>query len=335
MVSQTMLAANLAAYQTNGVELCVAELVRYRHHTKALDLSPSANPQAQLSGSYISRIKGRGMEFDESRHYQPGDDIRAIDWRVTARTGKTHTKVFREERERPVYVLTDMSKTMQFGSEFVLKSVQAAHLAALIAWSAIERGDKLGSIGFNDEYHLETKPRNRQAAVLAVLHHLLELQNRPSNHALKRPLTGSSSSTSANSFYDACARLVRLAKPGSLVWLVSDFQQLDTATTRLLTNLSRHCEVRAAVINDPLELHLPDSVERQSLTVTDGVNNQSLVLGDKQSSQEYHHWASSRQAHIIDSLESAKVHGFAVSAGTPLLDHSLQPLRTIVQQRIA
>ncbi|MGB2426616.1 MAG: DUF58 domain-containing protein [Alteromonas sp.] len=331
MAKQSMLAHNLAAYHTNGVELSVAELVRYRHHTKALDLSPKANPQAQLSGSYVSRIKGRGMEFNESRHYQPGDDIRAIDWRVTARTGKTHTKVFREERERPVYILTDMSRTMQFGSEFVLKSVQAAHLTALIAWAAIERGDKLGSISFNDKYHLETKPRNRQAAVLTVLHHLLRLQNQSAEQALKKQ----SQKSKVDSFHDACARLVRLAKPGSLVWLISDFQQLNAQTTRLISNLSRHCEVRAAVINDPLEMRLPDAVERQSLTVTDGTNHQSIVLGDTQSNQDYASWANVRLEQTAENLQNANTHGFTVSAGVPLLEHNLQPLRSILQQRLA
>ena len=117
-----------------------------------------------MSGGYLSRQKGRGMEFDEARHYLPGDDIRAIDWRVTARTGKTHTKIYREERERPVFILCDLTASMQFGSQLLLKSVQAAHIAALLSWAAAARGDKVGALIFNDGMHRECKPLSRQRA---------------------------------------------------------------------------------------------------------------------------------------------------------------------------
>ena len=113
----------LARLQSDGIHLGVKELLQYRQFANLLDLTPRRTPQARLAGSYLTKHKGRGMEFDEARHYQPGDDIRAIAWRVTARTGKTHTKVYREERERPVFILCDMSSSMQFGTQLLLKSV--------------------------------------------------------------------------------------------------------------------------------------------------------------------------------------------------------------------
>lgn len=172
--------------------------------------------QAKLAGSYLAKTKGRGMEFDEARHYQPGDDIRAIDWRVTARTGKTHTKLFREEKERPVFVLTDLSSSMHFGTQLLFKSVQAAHLTALIAWSAQQRGDRIGGLVFNSVGHREYKPQTRHKAVLSLLHGVTTL------HA------DNTANTSQDvSFSDACARLRRLARPGSMVFLLSDFQQMD------------------------------------------------------------------------------------------------------------
>ncbi len=102
----------LSKYQSDGVNLGIKELIYYQGKTALLNLSPRKTVQAKLAGAYLAKTKGRGMEFDEARHYQAGDDIRAIDWRVTARTGKTHTKLYREEKERPVFVLTDLSSSM-------------------------------------------------------------------------------------------------------------------------------------------------------------------------------------------------------------------------------
>ena len=117
----------------------IAMLKRRRHQIKA-----------GQNGEYVSRFKGRGMEFDETRIYQPGDDIRSIDWRVTARSDKTHTKVYREERERPVFISVDYRPTMAFATRGVFKSVQAAKIAGLLAWSAQANGDRIGGQIFNE-----------------------------------------------------------------------------------------------------------------------------------------------------------------------------------------
>jgi uncharacterized protein (DUF58 family) len=165
------------------------------------------------------------MEFDEVRHYQTGDDIRAIDWRVTARTGKTHTKLFREELERPVLIATDLSASMHFGSQLLFKSVQAAHLASLVAWHAKNRGDRLGGIVFNQHEHLELKPRSRKEGVLHYLHALTamhhtqhksqyELQQNTVNEQIT---TNEFNSLNERYFIENCARIRQIAKPGALV----------------------------------------------------------------------------------------------------------------------
>jgi len=110
---------------TTGVDVQLSELLSYKQHGKLSLHAKSLPATRQLSGNYLANIKGRGMEFAEVRHYQPGDDVRAIDWAVTARTGKAHTKLFQEEKERPVFLLVDLSDSMIFGSQFVFKSVQA------------------------------------------------------------------------------------------------------------------------------------------------------------------------------------------------------------------
>ena len=128
--------------------------------------------RSQQSGGYVSRFKGRGMEFDEARLYQPGDDIRSIDWLVTARTGKTHTKVFREERERPVFISVDNRPAMHFATRGVFKSVQAAKIAALLAWVAQHKGDRIGGQIYTDSACQEVKPQNGKHAVLRFLNTL-------------------------------------------------------------------------------------------------------------------------------------------------------------------
>lgn len=133
----------------NGVTLSLEELLPYQQQSVRW-LPPARSLWTQMSGQHQSRSLGRGMDFAEVRQYQPGDDIRAIDWRVTARTGKPHTKLFTEEREKPVVLYIDLSASMQFGSQLMLKSVQAAHVASLISWLSVAQkrsrwcGDRLG-----------------------------------------------------------------------------------------------------------------------------------------------------------------------------------------------
>ncbi|MGR8999333.1 MAG: DUF58 domain-containing protein, partial [Gammaproteobacteria bacterium] len=133
--------------------------------------------RSRQSGGYVSRFKGRGMEFDETRLYQPGDDIRSIDWRVTARSGKTHTKMFREERERPVFISVDNRLAMHFATRGVFKSVLAAKLAGLLAWAADYHGDRIGGQLFSEHECREIKPQNGRHAVLRFLNALVKAQN--------------------------------------------------------------------------------------------------------------------------------------------------------------
>ncbi|MGL1958513.1 MAG: DUF58 domain-containing protein [Colwellia sp.] len=290
----------LASINSNGVSLAMPELLHYQNKTALIDLSARKNIHGQMSGNYLSRSKGRGMEFDEVRHYQTGDDIRAIDWRVTARTGKTHTKLFREEVERPVLIATDLSDSMHFGSQLLFKSVQASHLAALVAWHTKSRGDRLGGIVFNNSDHLELKPRSRKEGVLHYLHALKSL------HALKclqtlKNTTDIAAENEQNYFSQNCARIRQLAKPGSLVYLITDAQQLALNDTeqqqnslRHLSQINQHCELVICLIEDPLEQKLPVSAVKLNVTLTDGTHRQQLTLGDKNTATRYQ-----RQALVI------------------------------------
>lgn len=311
----------LASIYSNGVSLTMTELLNYQNKTALIDLSSRKNIHGQMSGNYLSRHKGRGMEFDEVRHYQTGDDIRAIDWRVTARTGKTHTKLFREELERPVLIATDLSASMHFGSQLLFKSVQASHLASLVAWHAKNRGDRLGGIVFNQQEHLELKPRSRKEGVLHYLHALTTLHsNQHKNQYFNSDVliddTVSDHKDSQNYFTENCARIRQIAKPGSLVYLITDAQTLKNSNStnqqdalRHLTQISQHCELVVCLIMDSLEQELPRSNVKLDVSLTDGNNRQHFTLGDKTTAQAYKEQAaaSNDQCHQLLTKAGARI----------------------------
>jgi uncharacterized protein (DUF58 family) len=203
-----------------------------------------ADIRALHGGDYLSRFKGRGMEFHETRIYVPGDDARNIDWRVTARTGKTHTKLFREERERPVFLSVDARATMFFATRGVFKYVQAARLAALMAWSAQAHGDRVGGQIFREQGGVELKPEHGRRAVLHFLQMLAEA-------------APSMESPDGSGLDQALSRLVRHARPGSLALIFSDFRGLTEIGEFSLMRLRRHCDVGLAFLSDPLERNPP------------------------------------------------------------------------------
>tara|TARA_R110001583_G_scaffold2068_6_gene15290 strand:- start:18589 stop:19698 length:1110 start_codon:yes stop_codon:yes gene_type:complete len=334
----------LASINSNGVEIAMAELLQYQKKTALIDLSARKNIHGQMSGNYLSRNKGRGMEFDEVRHYQTGDDIRAIDWRVTARTGKTHTKLFREELERPVLIATDLSSSMHFGSQLLFKSVQAAHLASLVAWHAKNRGDRLGGIVFNQNEHLELKPRSRKEGVLHYLHALTSLhlsqqhsQNasqQKSQHSSQNQPLKEKSTNNQGYFNDNCARIRQIAKPGSLVYLITDAQSIkdilmqntneqttlsqENSALRHLTQISKHCELVICLITDPLEQALPTSSVKLNVTLTDGNNRQQLTLGDTKTATLYKQEAETVFEQCSKLLTKAGARVISFSAGQTL-----------------
>ena len=133
------------------VAVTQAGLIRLNAPARAIALDVLRVNSLQ-TGAYVSHFRGRGMEFDESRPYQPGDDPRSIDWRVTARSTEAYTKLFREERERPVLVVVDLSSSMHFATRGAYKSVVASRAAALLSWAAHHRGDRLGGLIFRRQH---------------------------------------------------------------------------------------------------------------------------------------------------------------------------------------
>ncbi|GGE58746.1 hypothetical protein GCM10011533_09130 [Streptosporangium jomthongense] len=223
-------------------------LIRLQADARALKL-PSARPvRARQAGLQQSAQRGRGMAFAEVRLYQPGDDIRSIDWRVTARRQAPHTKLYEEERERPVLLLCDLGPTLFFASTGAFKQVRCAQLAAILAWLALSAGDQVGGIVFNGSTLTVQRPARRKKSVLRLLDTLatqqrLSLDNASSEITLDTALTE--------------AR--RVAHTGSRIFVISDFLGISENTASLLGALASHNSVSALRVVDPLEQSLPQS----------------------------------------------------------------------------
>jgi uncharacterized protein (DUF58 family) len=229
------------------VRVALADLLRLRAAGEAVRLT-APRVRVAATGGHLSPYKGRGVEFDESRLYQPGDDLRTIDWRVTARTGKPHTKVFREERNRPVFVWLDLRRPMLFATRGAYKGVRAAEIAALIAWSAVANGDRLGGLVFSETEHHELRPALGMRAALRLFQKIAA-------DSLWDP-AARASARKADADH-ALLRLTRVARPGSLIFLISDFRRLGADAERHLRELSGHCDLVLVHVFDPVEAELP------------------------------------------------------------------------------
>jgi uncharacterized protein (DUF58 family) len=238
--------------RTEGVYVSLEGLVALRYRTRgAFSFLPRQPVHSVLSGRHASRVRGRGLNFEELRGYLPGDDVRSIDWKVTARTGKPHVRVFTEERDRPVMMVVDQRTAMFFGTCLNMKSVTAAELAAAGAWRVVDAGDRVGAVVFDDGEVRDVRPHRSRRAVLEILHLLVEknlaLSSDPGVEAdpsmLNRALEGVS----------------RIATHDFLIVIISDFDGVDGETTRMVRGLAEHNDVLAIPVYDPSSTELPEA----------------------------------------------------------------------------
>lgn len=236
------------------------DLIRLQFEGRGFSLRSKQPVNSLLSGRHASRLRGRGLTFEELRDYRPGDDIRSMDWRATARLRKPHVRVYSEERERPTLLLVDQRSTMFFGSGGTTKATAAAELAALAAWRALDGGDRVGALIFDDDETIEIRPHRSRQNVLQICHQLVSVNSR---------LSASRPPAQPGSLNEALRRAVNVAKHDYLVLLISDCDGADDTSRRLATHLARHNDVLAALVYDPLGANLPVS---GSMTATDGAN---------------------------------------------------------------
>jgi len=197
-----------------------------------------------FAGAYHSVFKGQGVEFDEVREYQPGDDIRTIDWNVTARTGRPHIKKFIEEREMTVMIVVDASRSCHFATTQELKSKLAAEIAAVLAFSAIKNNDKVGLVIFTEKIEKFIPPRKGLQHVLRVIREVLYFK--PQGRA--------------TNIKNALEFLSKVARRRSVAFIISDFFEKNIAQElkKDLTIANKRHDVIAITLNDPKEFDLPD-----------------------------------------------------------------------------
>jgi len=302
------------------VRIKQSTLIELNRDARQLPLH-SASIRAQFNGQYLSTFKGRGMEFDESRPYQPGDDIRAMDWRVTARTGKAHSKIFREERERPVLLWVDYRQPMFFGTQQHFKSVLAAKIAGLLAWSTAHHGDRLGGLIFSESSHIELRPARGKSASLHFIKQLAQhcaWQNTPHKSA------------DIKSAADALGRLQRVSKPGSLIFLISDFRNMDDLSWSQISKLSRNADVILISIHDPLEQHLPPA---GNYKISDGDKELNLNTYNKNQRHEYQQRFLKQQEQLQNSCRKMGMHYISISTADDTLSTLQQKLGTGIKRK--
>ena len=230
-----------------GIRVSLAELIEMRHRIREVQLFSTPARRSPLVGLHHSKLRGRGVDFDQVRVYQPGDDVRTIDWRVTARTQEPHTKLFHEERERPIFILVEQSQRLFFGSGLAFKSVLAAQVAALIGWAALGHNDRVGGLVFGDNEHHEIKPRRSKMSLLQLLNRLVRAnQNLNSDIPAGR-----------DTFGLALRRAREVLRPGSLAVVLCDERALNDSAEQQLTLLARHTDLLLLPLSDPLDHALP------------------------------------------------------------------------------
>jgi len=253
-----------------GVYADLGELTQLQFKARGFSFLPRQPVHSLLAGRHASRLRGRGLNFDEIRRYMPGDDVRQIDWKATVRTRKTQLRVFTEERERSVLLLVDQRLTMFFGSVRNMKSVTAAEAAALAAWRVVGEQDRVGALVFNDSKITEIRPRRSQVTVMRILHEVLE-----QNHALS---VDAGIRSNAAMFNQVLRQSQRLAKHDCLVCIISDGFGSDDESRHLLTRIAQHNDVLFVFIYDPLEVELPDA---GPLVFGDGVRQLEVDTGNR------------------------------------------------------
>ena len=259
------------------------ELIRLRYAAKELSNFPKLQARQMLAGGHRSQFRGRGMDFDQVRLYQPGDDVRSIDWRVTARTQVPHTKVFIEERERPILIISDLRSSMFFGSQR-LKSVVACEVSAALAWAGLGINDRVGGVIFGAQDQLEIKPKRSHHSALQFIRGLQNF-----SQALLKPQQDK---------LDLATILEesrRLALPGSTVFIVSDFHDLNSTCEPHLFALAKHCNINFCQVTDILERQLPKPAY---YPVTNGKRQVVLDTSDKQLRESFAHQYAERENFI-------------------------------------
>ncbi|MBO3117452.1 DUF58 domain-containing protein [Winogradskyella sp. DF17] len=256
------------------VYVTLQDLIKLQFEARGFSFLPKYAVQSILSGRHRSKLRGRGLDFDEVRKYIPGDDIRNIDWKVTARVGVTHTKEFTEEKERPVLFVVDQGTHMFFGSKLYFKSVIAAHLAALGAWRTLEVGDRVGGLVFNGTKDYFVMPKRNRQAVQRFLSRISEFNQVLSTDKVTLKFD--------NPLLEALKKTNEVVTHDYLVVVLSDLNYANDQVIKQLIRLKKNNDVIFGHVWDPLE----KEILAKKITLSDG-EYQILIAKDKTLKNNY------------------------------------------------
>ncbi|MDG1180389.1 MAG: DUF58 domain-containing protein [Gammaproteobacteria bacterium] len=304
MVAKSKLDPQHERYRSRGALITLPHMLIQRQAAKALAYVSHARSIAGISGLHLSKIRGRGIDFEEFRPYQAGDDIRLIDWRATARTGRAVTKVFREERERPVIIAVDQCSSMFFGSQVAFKSVIAAQAAALFCWLAIDNGDRVGGLVFSDTDASLVRPKRSRRSALHLLNQIFTFNQKLNAKKEHTPDSEPQAADFKPGLAHALGQIRRITKPGSTLYVISDFATLDETALQYLNQLSRHNNVVCCMVYDALEESLPTP---GVYSITDGSSKGSINTHSSKARSRYKQQFEERVATIESDLERLKI----------------------------
>lgn len=302
-----------------SVVASIADLAKLRFAARELSLFPQRPVKSALNGTRSSRFRGRGMDFDEVRPYQPGDDIRSIDWRVTARTTSPHTKIFREERERPLMVICDLRQSMFFGSRR-LKSVCVSEIASLLAWAGLNAGERIGALVFGPDKQRDIRARRSQHSVLQLIQALHETSMAllpPSKPQFEQAATSIPDKSERYSLSEILEDTRRVARPGTSLMIISDFHDLDASGERHLFELARHCDLSLFHIHDSLESQLPPPGQYQ---VFNGAQRFLLNAAKASLRSRFEQRYRDKEQHLQNTALRLKLPLLSFSTDQPVLD---------------
>ncbi|MDP5252642.1 MULTISPECIES: DUF58 domain-containing protein [unclassified Vibrio] len=291
----------------NGVHLTLDELLYYRSQSVRW-LPPQRSIWRQMAGNQTSKSPGRGMDFHEVRQYQVGDDIRTIDWRVTARTGKAHTKVFTEDREKPLLIYLDLQPTLFWGSNYVFKSVQLAHFTSVLSWLTLANRDRVGAVIHSPSQTLQLPPSSRQARVLSLLEQMCALHNQHVTAAFQ----------SEQAFHPRPWQTIdRLAPHGADIVLLGDWSHWGKDDENGLHLLAHRHSLKMVQIADPMEQG--QSRFRGQFWAKKGRRQQRINFGQRKQRQSFEHNFIHHQQRIKDLCQQREIAFLCLSSGQPLL----------------
>jgi uncharacterized protein (DUF58 family) len=292
-----------ARYQSKGAVITLQQLLIQRHAARTLEYLMHSRSIAGISGLHLSKMRGRGIDFEEFRPYQAGDDIRLIDWRVTARTGRPFTKVFREERERPVIIAVDQTQNMYFGSQIAFKSVVAAQAAAVFCWLAIDNGDRVGGLVYSDNSSALVRPKRSRRSALHLLNQVF-LYNQRLQQAKALEQQQAIDPDFKPGLASALGQIRRITKPGSTLYVISDFMTLDAKALQYLNQLARHNNVVCCLVYDALEETLPVP---GIYSITDGSHKGAINTHNSKARARYREHFRERMQYLEGELDKLQI----------------------------